>query len=138
MPDTGFQFDKEPPLTTTSDSTKLFDDSDSVKVRVAVSPAPSDATSELIAMVGRRVSMESSTELFASAPSALVLPMASENFELATEITPLLVLLAVGVNVAEYVVPDPEKLESEPPEMERSDSTKSDDDSERLKEMAAD
>ena len=64
--------------------------------------------------------------------------MASENFELATEITPLLVLLAVGVNVAEYVVPDPEKLETEPPEMDRSDATKSDDDSERLKEMAAD
>ena len=42
------------------------------------------------------------------------------------------------MNVAEYVVPDPEKLDSEPPEMERSDSTKSDDDSERLKEMDAD
>ena len=40
------------------------------------------------------------TELLASAPSRLLLPAASENFELATEITPSLVLLSVGVKVA--------------------------------------
>ena len=39
-------------------------------------------------------------ELLASAPSRLLLPAASENFELATEITPSLVLSAVGVKVA--------------------------------------
>ena len=41
------------------------------------------------------------TELLASDPSRLLLPAESENFELATEITPSVVLLSVGVNVAE-------------------------------------
>ena len=40
------------------------------------------------------------TELLASAPSRLLLPAESENFELATEITPSVVLLSVGVKVA--------------------------------------
>ena len=40
------------------------------------------------------------TELLASAPSRLLLPAASENFELATEITPSALLLSVGVKVA--------------------------------------
>ena len=40
------------------------------------------------------------TELLASEPSRLLLPAESENFELATEITPLVVLLVVGVKVA--------------------------------------
>ncbi len=40
------------------------------------------------------------TELLASEPSRLLLPEASENFELATEITPSVVLLSVGVKVA--------------------------------------
>ena len=40
------------------------------------------------------------TELLASEPSRLLLPAASENFELATEITPSAVLLSVGVKVA--------------------------------------
>ena len=41
------------------------------------------------------------TELLLSLPSALLLPAESENFELATEMTPLVVLLSVGVKVAE-------------------------------------
>ena len=41
------------------------------------------------------------TELLVSEPSSLVLPAASENVELATEITALVVLLVVGVKVAE-------------------------------------
>ena len=41
------------------------------------------------------------TELLASAPSLLVLPAESENFELATEITPSVVLLVAGVKIAE-------------------------------------
>ena len=40
------------------------------------------------------------TELLASEPSRLLLPAASENFELATEITPSVVLFSVGVKVA--------------------------------------
>ena len=40
------------------------------------------------------------TELLASEPSRLLLPAASENFELATEMTPSLVLSDVGVKVA--------------------------------------
>ena len=40
------------------------------------------------------------TELLASAPSRLLLPAESENFELATVITPSVVLLSVGVKVA--------------------------------------
>ena len=46
------------------------------------------------------VSMLKVTELLASEPSLLVLPEESENFELATEITPSVVLLSVGVKVA--------------------------------------
>lgn len=45
------------------------------------------------------VSIVKVTELLASEPSLLVLPAASENLELATEITPLVVLSAVGVKV---------------------------------------
>ena len=40
-------------------------------------------------------------ELLLSEPSTLKLPLVSENLELATEITPLVVLFAVGVKVAE-------------------------------------
>ena len=40
------------------------------------------------------------TELLASAPSRLLLPAESENLEEATEITPSVVLSAVGVKVA--------------------------------------
>ena len=39
-------------------------------------------------------------ELLASEPSLLVLPAASENFELATEIKPSVVLFVLGVKVA--------------------------------------
>ena len=47
------------------------------------------------------VSMARLSPVLASSPSALVLPAASEKLELATLIRPLLVLLAVGVNLAE-------------------------------------
>ena len=50
---------------------------------------------------GGLVSTVKETELLASEPSVLKLPLASENLEEATEITPLLVLLAEGVKVAE-------------------------------------
>ena len=85
----------------TSASAKSVDASERVKVRVAVSPALSDETSELTATVGLTVSTERVTELLLSLPSALMLPAESENFELATEMTPSVVLSSVGVNVAE-------------------------------------
>ena len=40
-------------------------------------------------------------ELLSSEPSVFVLPAESENLAEATEMTPLVVLLVVGVNVAE-------------------------------------
>ena len=67
---------------------------------VAVSPAFSDVASELMAMVGLTVSTVRGTVLFESDPSLLVLPAASENLLDATEITPFVVLSAVGVKVA--------------------------------------
>ena len=52
MEDAEFQLEREPPETETSDSTKFEEASESVKVRVAVSPIPREATSELMVMVG--------------------------------------------------------------------------------------
>ena len=80
---------------------KSVDDSESVKLREAVSPAINEETSELTAMVGLTLSTERVTELLLSLPSLLLLPAESENVELATEITPLVVLSSVGVNVAD-------------------------------------
>ena len=40
------------------------------------------------------------TELLLSEPSRLLLPAVSENVELATEMTPFVLLLLVGVKVA--------------------------------------
>ena len=108
-----------------------------MKVRVAVSPALRDVMSELMAMVGLTVSTERVTELLASEPSALVLPEASENVKLATEMTASAVLSVVGVKVAEWEVPDPEKSERVPPEIEISDALKLVEASEREKVMDA-
>ena len=106
MLETAVQLESDPPETVTSDSTKLVEASERVKVRVDVSPAPRElsASSSVMAMVGGVVSAAvvstvKVTELLASEPSLLVLPAASENLELATEITPLVVLSAVGVKV---------------------------------------
>ena len=90
-----------PPELVRSVPVKSEDDSESVNVRVAVSPAFKEETSELTAMVGLTLSMERVTELLLSLPSALLLPAESENVELATEMTPSVVLFSVGVNVAE-------------------------------------
>ena len=100
MPDPA-KLERLPPETEISDSMKSAQDSERVNVRVAVSPALREATSELTAMVGLTVSTERVTVLLLSEPSLLVLPAESENLEEATEITPLLMLSAVGVNVAE-------------------------------------
>ena len=94
------KLDSEPPETAMSDSMKSLEDSESVNVSAAVSPAFKEETSELMAIVGLMVSIESVTVLFESEPSLLELPAASENLVDATEITPLVVLSAVGVKVA--------------------------------------
>ena len=49
----GFHSERKPPETETSDSMKSVDGSESVKVRVAVSPADKVETSEVMAMSGR-------------------------------------------------------------------------------------
>ena len=67
---------------------------------VAVSPAVREFLLVVIAMVGVTVSTVMVTVLSASAPSVLALPAASVKVLLATEMTPLVVLLAVGVKVA--------------------------------------
>ena len=102
MLETAVQLERDPPEIVTSDSTKSVEASERVKVRVDVSPAPRElsASSSVIEMLGRMVSTLKVTELLASVPSLLVLPAESENFELATEITPSEVLLSVGVKVA--------------------------------------
>ena len=107
MLETAVQLERDPPEIVTSDSTKSVEASERVKVRVDVSPALREllASSSVMAMVGGVVSAAvvstvKVTELLASEPSRLLLPAASENFELATEITPSEVLLSVGVKMA--------------------------------------
>ena len=92
--------ERVPPETETSEAMKSVDASEREKERVAVSPALREEESEVRAMVGLTVSMVRVSELLESEPSALLLPAESENFELATEITPSVVLLSVGVKVA--------------------------------------
>ena len=95
------KLERVPPETETSSTVKSVDDSERVKVRVAVSPALREEVSEVRAMVGLTVSMLRVSELLASEPSALELPAESEKTPEATEITPSVVLLLVGVKVAE-------------------------------------
>ena len=71
---------------------------------------------------GLTVSTERVTVLLLSEPSTLALLAASVKVPLATEITPLVVLSAVGVKVAEYKVAEAEfQLERVPPETLTSD-----------------
>ena len=100
MLETAVQLEREPPETETSVSTKLLDASEREKERVAVSPAWSEAVSELRAMVGLRASIVRVSELLRSAPSVLLLPAASVNLADVTAISASVVLLAAGVKVA--------------------------------------
>ena len=88
-------------MTATSDELKSVDDSLKVNEIVAVSPAFTDDLLLVIAIVGTTVSTVIVTVLFASVPSVLKFPAASLNVLLATDTTPLAVLLVVGVKVAE-------------------------------------
>jgi hypothetical protein len=83
-----------------SPTTKSVEDSERVSVIVAVSATSKVDLSETTTIVGRTVFTVKVTVLFASAPSALKLFAALLNFVSATLITPFVVLLAVGVNVA--------------------------------------
>ena len=80
---------------------KLVEASESVNVRVAVSPALREEVSEVSAMVGLTVSTVRVSELLESSPSVLVLPEESEKAPDATEMPASVVLFAVGVKVAE-------------------------------------
>ena len=91
---------KVPPETVTSIVTKSVATSLSTKVRVAACPILRLVLSLVTAIVGGTVSTVIVTVLLASAPSAFKFPTASENLLLATLITPAVVLLVVGVNVA--------------------------------------
>ena len=95
------KLERDPPEMEISDSAKSVDASEREKEMVAVSPAFKEATSDVMAMVGLTVSMERVSELLASAPSVLELPAESEKAPDATEMTPSVVLLSVGVKVAE-------------------------------------
>ena len=67
-----------PPVTVTSEATKLVEASLRVKVREVVSPAIRLVLVELKAIVGTTVSTAKVIKLFVSAPSALALPAAED------------------------------------------------------------
>ena len=126
-----------PPVVLISDAVKSVDDSESENVMVAVWPDFSDEALAEIATLGLTVSTLMLTELLASDPSALLLPVVFVNDPDAIEITPSEVLFSLGVKVTLYEDPEPEKLESVPPENVISDSVKSLALSERVKLIVA-
>ena len=100
MLDDAAKFDSSPPETLISSSTNSVAASERVKVTVVVSPAFNDEAPDVIAIVGLTVSTDKVKVLLLSLPSVFSFPAESENFDEATLITPLVVLSAVGVNVA--------------------------------------
>ena len=100
MLDDAAKLDNAPPETLISPSIKSVAASESVKVTVVVSPAFNDEALDVIAIVGLTVSTDKVKVLLLSDPSVFIFPEESENFDEATLITPLVVLSAVGVNVA--------------------------------------
>jgi len=94
-----------PPLTVMSVLSKLLEASESVNGIIAVSPVVKVLSLVVIEIDGGVVSTTAVltvivTVLSASVPSVFGLLLASVNDPLATEMTPLAVLLAVGVNIA--------------------------------------
>ena len=100
MLDDDAKLDNAPPEALISPSIKSVAASESVNVTVVVSPAFNDEALDVIAIVGLTVSTDKVKVLLLSDPSALLLPAELENFDEATLISPLVVLSAVGVNVA--------------------------------------
>ena len=136
--ETAVQLERDPLESETSDSTKFDEASESVKVRVAVSPVLRDETSEPMEILGLKVSTDRVSALSESAPSWLLFPAKSQKTPESTEIKASVVLLLVGVNVAVYDLEESAiQLESDPPESDTSDSTKSDDGSESVKVSVA-
>ncbi len=77
-PDGSWKLESAPPSTVIREALKLLDGAERVNVRVAVSPAFSDVTSELMAIVGlvlSVVSTERVTVLLLSEPSSLEYPV---------------------------------------------------------------
>ena len=95
------KLDKVPPETETSPTAKLEDASLRVNVKVVVSPAIRLVALAVTEMLGSVVSTARLILLFVSKPSALAFPAASEKTPLGMLTTPLLVLLAKGVNKTE-------------------------------------
>lgn len=94
------QLESVPPETLTSDASKSETASERLKVIDVLSLRLRDSTSEEISIVGRSVSIERLTVLLASPPSTLLFSAASEKVELATQITPSVLLFSVGVKTA--------------------------------------
>ena len=88
-----------PPEMVISASEKSEEGSESVKVSVVVSPALREERVEVRAMTGLTVLMERVRELLVSSPSLLKIPLL-EKALLPTSMTPSIVLLVSGVNVA--------------------------------------
>ena len=89
-----------PPEKVMSAATKSVTVSLRVKLTTEDSPAFKLLSAAVTAMVGLIVLTLMVLTLSASAPSALTLPAVSANLLLATLMTPLVVLSAVGVNRA--------------------------------------
>ena len=90
------KLERVPPETVTSARAKFVEASESVNVISAVSLAVRLLSLVVMATVGGRVSTERVSVLL----TVLELLAASVNVLLATEMTPLVVLLGVGVKVA--------------------------------------
>ena len=84
-----------------SATVKLLDGSERLKIKVAESPPWRLDLLLATEIVGNCVSIENTSKLFVSKPSALAFPAASEKTPLAMLTTPLLLLLAAGVNKTE-------------------------------------
>ena len=132
MPDP-VKAERAPPATVTSADAKLVAGSLRVKVKAAVSPDLNDALSEVITTVGIKVS----TVIESWEAAELLLPAPSVKVLARTLMVAELVLLFAGVKVAEYEVPDPVKVEREPPATVTSADEKPVEDSLRLKVRVA-
>ena len=102
--------ESEPLVTVTSLMAKSVDDSESVKVIVAVLPLATLETLELIATVGAMVSTA-----MESVPEVLSLPAASVKAPAPTATVALPLKLAAGVNVVVKTVPEPVSAPIVPP-----------------------
>ena len=98
------KLDKVPPETETSPTAKLEDASLRVNVKVVVSPAIKLVALAVTEMLGGVVSAGNVTVkvtlLFASAPSSLKIPSASENLPLPTLIDAPLMPSVLAVKIA--------------------------------------